>query len=75
MIFTKIAWVLGLMLLATMCWLAAMGFTPVVPFLVTAFALFALIGGGNLIGGRSSPYGGHVGRGPSEPEGPPGAGS
>jgi hypothetical protein len=74
-IFTKIAWVLGLVLLTTMCWLAVTGFTPVVPFLVTTFALFALIGGGNLINGRASPYGGHGGRGPSEPEGPPGAGS
>jgi hypothetical protein len=76
-IFTRIAWVLGLMFVGALCWLAAAtGFTPAIAFVVTAFALVALIGGGNLINGRSPPYGGRRGdRDPSEPGGPPGTGS
>ncbi len=69
MIFTRIAWVLGLAIFAAMCWLAVDGFKPVVPFLVTAVVLVALVGGGNVIGGRSS-YGG--GRGAQRRD--PGAG-
>jgi hypothetical protein len=75
-IFTRIAWVLGLMFVGALCWLAAAtGFTPAIAFVVTAVALVALIGGGNLINGRSPPHGGRAGREPGEPEGPPGAGS
>ena len=64
MIFTRIAWLAGLVLLALLCWLAIRGLTIVVPFLVTAFVLLVLVGGGNLLGGRSSPThgGGRGGR-------------
>jgi hypothetical protein len=55
MIFTKIAWLIGLALVATMTWLAFDGLTIVVPFLVTGFVLLLLVGGGNMIGGRSAP--------------------
>jgi hypothetical protein len=74
-IFTRIALVIGLVLVATMCWLAATGFTPVVPVLVTAIALLVLVGGGNMIRGRSSPYGGRRGQAPGGPEGSGSAGS
>lgn len=57
MIFTKIAWVFGLLVVATMCWLAIRGLSIVVPFLVTGLVLVVLVGGGNLLNGRSSPYG------------------
>ena len=75
MIFTRAAWVLGVALVGFLCWLAFNGITQVVPLLVTAFALLALIGGGNFINGRSPPYGGHGARRSHEPEGPPNAGS
>ena len=58
MIFTRLAWLFGLLLLAFLCWLAIRGITIVVPFLVTAFVLVLLIGGGNVISGRSSSSGG-----------------
>ncbi len=74
MIFTRIATVLGMMLVGLMCWLAAAGFGPVYPFLITAIVMVVLVGGGNLIQGRSPPYGGH-GRAPNEPEGPSSEGS
>jgi len=73
-IFTRIATVLAVMLVGLMCWLAAAGFGPVYPFLITAIVMVVLVGGGNLIQGRSPPYGGH-GRAPSEPEGPSSEGS
>jgi len=73
-IFTRIATVLGVMLVGLMCWLAAAGFGPVYPFLITAIVMVVLVGGGNLIQGRSPPYGGH-GRAPNEPEGPSSEGS
>jgi hypothetical protein len=57
-IFTRLAWVLCLVLLAFLCWLGIRGLTIVVPFLVTAFVLLLLIGGGNVISGRSSPRAG-----------------
>ena len=75
MIFTRIALVIGLVLVAAMCWLAATGFTPVVPFLVTAIALLVLVGGGNLIQGRPPPYGGGRRHAPGGPEGPGSGGS
>jgi hypothetical protein len=74
MIFTRIAWVAGLALFAAMCWLAIVGFTPVVPLLVTAVALFVLVGGGNLVNGRTSPYENRGGRPPSGPEDPSSSG-
>jgi len=60
-IFTRIALVLGLAIVCATLWLAIIGFTPAVPLLVTAVVLLVLIGGGNLINGRSSPYGGRGG--------------
>jgi hypothetical protein len=56
-IFTRIAWVIGLALFATLCWMTVDGFSPGVPLLVTAVVIVVLIAGGNVIGGRSS-YGG-----------------
>jgi hypothetical protein len=73
-IFTRIATVLGLMLVGLLCWLAAAGFGPVYPFLITAVVMVVLVGGGNLIQGRSPPYGGH-GSASREPESPSGEGS
>ena len=55
MIFTRVAWILGLMVVAAMLWLAIIGFTPFVPILVTAVALLILVGGGNFLNGRSTP--------------------
>ncbi|MGH8996425.1 MAG: hypothetical protein ACRDYB_10420 [Acidimicrobiales bacterium] len=55
MIFTRISWVLGLMALAAMLWLAIIGLTPFIPILVTAIALLVLVGGGNFLNGRSTP--------------------
>ncbi len=60
-IFTRIAWVIGLALFATLCWMTIDGFSPGVPLLVTTVVLVVLVAGGNLIGGRSS----HGGRGRS----------
>ncbi len=57
MIFTRIAWVAGLAVFTAMCWLGIEGFKPVVPLIVTAVALVALIAGGNVIGGRSGSRG------------------
>jgi hypothetical protein len=74
MIFTKVAWIAGLAVFAAMCWLAIIGFSPVVPLLITAIALFVLIGGGNLVNGRASPYGSRGGRPPRGTDGPDGPG-
>jgi hypothetical protein len=59
-IFTRIAWVIGLALFATLCWMAIDGFSPVVPLLLTTVVIVVLVAGGNVIGGRSS-YGGRGG--------------
>lgn len=75
MIFTRIAMVFGLVLIGALCWLAAAGFGPVYPFLVTAAVMVILVGGGNLIQGRSAPHGGRGGHAPSEPDGHSGEGS
>lgn len=75
MIFTRIAMVISVMLLGVLCWLAAAGFGPVYPFLVTAIVMVILVGGGNLIQGRSPPHGGGRSHAPSEPDGPSGEGS
>ena len=63
MIFTRLAWLLGLALVAFVCWLAIRGLTIMVPLLVTALVLVLLIGGGAMIGGRPSPRGGRGGPG------------
>ena len=73
MIFTRIAMVVGFALVGVLCWLAAAGFGPVYPFLVTAAVMVLLVGGGNLIQGRSPPHGG--GPAPSDADGPSGEGS
>jgi hypothetical protein len=68
-IFTRIAWVAGLLLVVALCWLAIRGLTTVVPFLVTGLVLVILIGGGNVIHGRGAPpMGGR--EPPGEPERP-----
>lgn len=56
MIFTKVAWLAGWALLVFMCWLAIRGWTTIVPLLVTGFVLLVLIGGGNVLNARRSPY-------------------
>ena len=65
MIFTRLAWLFGLLFFAALCWLAIRGLTIVVPFLVTGLVLILLVGGGNALSGRSSPPSGrgHSGRG------------
>lgn len=75
MIFTRIAILAGLVLVGGMCWLAFSGFSPVYPILVTGVALLLLVGGGNLIGGRTPPRGGHAVPAPGESEGSPPEGS
>ncbi len=57
MVFTRIARVLGLAVFAGLCWLASVGFPPAAPLVVTAVVLVVLIGGGNVLRGRS-PSGG-----------------
>jgi hypothetical protein len=59
---TRLAVVLGVLLLGALCFLAAIGFTPLVAPLVTVVLLVVLVGGGNLLSGRSQ----HGGRRPSE---------
>jgi hypothetical protein len=54
-IFTRLAWVIGLALFATLCWMAIDGFSPADPLLVTAIVIVVLVAGGSLIGGRSTP--------------------
>jgi hypothetical protein len=68
-IFTRIAWVIGLALFATLCWMALDGFSPAVPLLVTTIVIVLLVAGGNLIGGRSTPGGGSRTR-PGDADGP-----
>lgn len=53
MTFTRIALAGGVVLLGVLCWLAAIGFTAATEILVTVFALFVLVGGGNWLSGRS----------------------
>ncbi|HVC13693.1 MAG TPA: hypothetical protein VND62_02410 [Acidimicrobiales bacterium] len=59
MTFTKIAVVGGVALLAFVSWLAASGFGAAREGLISLVALVVLVGGGNLLAGRS----GHYGRG------------
>ena len=55
MMVTKLAAGAGLVLLGLLCWLAAAGFTAMTALLVTGAALVVLVGGGNWLGGRTSP--------------------
>jgi len=57
-IFTRIAWIAGLVLLAALCWLAIRGLTSAALFLLTGLVLLLLIGGGNYLNNRSSPSAG-----------------
>jgi hypothetical protein len=68
-IFTRLAWVIGLALFATLSWMAIDGFSPAVPLLVTAIVIVVLVAGGNLIGGRSTPSG-RSRAGSGDPDGP-----
>jgi hypothetical protein len=68
MLFTRIAWILGLAALGGLFWLATIGFPPATPLLVTGVVLVLLVGGGNALRGRSTS--GRAG-GPGRP--PPGA--
>jgi len=54
MTFTKIAVAAGVVLLGLACWLAAAGFGAAREGLISLFALAVLVGGGNLLAGRSS---------------------
>jgi hypothetical protein len=53
-IFTRIAWILGIAFFGFLCWLAFAGFTPAIALVVTAVVLFALVGGGNAMRGGST---------------------
>lgn len=64
---TKIAVVGFLALLGFVCWLAAAGFGAAREGLISLVALALLVGGGNLLSGRASPYGR---RGAPRPPGP-----
>jgi hypothetical protein len=48
----RLAWGIGLVVLGTLCFLAAIGFTPMEAPLVTVAILVLLVGGGNLLSGR-----------------------
>lgn len=52
--FTKLAMVLGALLLAFFVWLALMGLRIASVGLVTVFMLFVLVAGGNLLSARRS---------------------
>jgi hypothetical protein len=49
---TRLAVVLGVAVLGALCFLAAIGFTPLVAPLVTVVLLVVLVGGGNLLSDR-----------------------
>lgn len=55
MIATKIALALGLVLLGIACWMAVIGVGAASEGLITVFALVILVGGGNLLAGRTAP--------------------
>ena len=69
MTFLRLAWVCGALVLAALCWLAAIGFTTIIAPLVTVVALVVLVGGGNWLSGRS-PTAGRGSAPPSDPAGP-----
>lgn len=55
MIVTKLVIGLGVVLVGILCWLAVDGVAVAFEALVTGVALVILVGGGNWLGGRSSP--------------------
>lgn len=54
MIATKVAIVLGLVVLGIACWMAVIGVGAASEGLLTVCALFVLVAGGNLVAGRST---------------------
>jgi NADH:ubiquinone oxidoreductase subunit 6 (subunit J) len=50
--FTRLALVLGLLVLAGVCALAGIGFTPAIAVLVTVAVLVLFVAVGNLVSGR-----------------------
>jgi hypothetical protein len=55
--FTKVAVVGFLALVGFVCWLAAAGFGAAREGLICLLVLVLLVGGGNLLSGRSGPHG------------------
>jgi len=51
--FTRLAWVIGLVVLAGLCTLGAIGFTSIIPVLITLAVLVVMVAGGNLLSGRA----------------------
>lgn len=68
----RVAVVGGVVVLGALIALAVAGFTPVVPILITVGALVVLVGGGNWLGGRSTP---HAAPRPDPRPPPPGGGA
>jgi hypothetical protein len=64
----RLALVLGVVVLAGMCLLVAIGFTPMIGPLATVALLLLLVGGGNLLSGRRTA---RTGRPPPEPRSGP----
>ncbi len=54
---TRLALAFGVLVLAFLCYLVAIGSAAATGLLITAMALVVLIGGGNWISGRSTPRG------------------
>jgi hypothetical protein len=54
-IFTKIGIALGIFTVAGLFVLAAIGFSPATPLLVTTLAIVVLVAGGNWLSGRGTP--------------------
>jgi hypothetical protein len=54
---TKLAIGLGVAFFGLLCWMAVDGITAAAVTVITLGALVVLVGGGNWIGGRSSPHG------------------
>ncbi len=54
---TKLVIGLGVVVFGLLCWMAVDGITAAAVTLITVGALVVLVGGGNWIGGRSSPHG------------------
>jgi hypothetical protein len=54
---TKVVVGLGVAFFGLLCWMAVDGITAAAVTVITLGALVVLVGGGNWIGGRSSPHG------------------
>jgi hypothetical protein len=54
---TKLVIALGVIFFGLLCWMAVDGITAAAVTVITLGALVVLVGGGNWIGGRSSPHG------------------